>query len=112
MSKNLLNIDIIRKYIVERKVYWTRHCLNRLNKRNISTMDVKRAIMNGEIIEYYDKDYPYSSCLILGYSLYNLAIHIVCGISEDLIYIITVYYPDNKEWKEDKKTRRKNNELF
>lgn len=112
MNKKLLNIETIRKYILRRNMLWTKHCLNRLNQRNISVSDVKRAIFNGDIIEYYFNDYPYPSCLILGYNLDNIAIHIVCGISEELVYMITVYYPDNKDWKEDKKTRRNNNELF
>lgn len=112
MTKNTLNIEIIKKHILNKEIYWTRHCLNRLNQRNISTRDVKTAIFNGKIVEYYFKDYPYPSCLILGYTLKNVAIHIVCGIGEDLIYMITAYYPDNKEWKKDIKTRRGNNELF
>lgn len=112
MNKKLLNIETIRKYILKRDILWTRHCLNRLNQRNITVVDVKRAIINGEIIEYYFDDYPYPSCLILGYNLNNIAIHIVCSISEELVYMITVYYPDNKDWKEDKKTRRKNDGMF
>lgn len=106
MNRNLLNIDTIRKYILKRKILWTKHCLNSLNQRNITITDVKRGIMNGEIIEYYFDDYPFPSCLILGYNLNNIAIHIVCSISEETVYMITAYYPNNKDWKEDKKTRR------
>ena len=112
MTENKLNMEIIKSHILNEEIYWTKHCLNRLNQRNISILDVKTAIFKGKIIEYYFEDYPYMSCLILGYTLKDIAIHIVCGIEKDSIYIITVYYPDSKEWKEDKKTRRKNNELF
>lgn len=112
MNKKFLNIETIRKHILNRNILWTKHCLNRINQRNITTTDVKRAIINGQIIEYYFKDYPYPSCLILGYNLNNIAIHIVCSVSEKSVCMITVYYPDNKEWKEDKKTRRKNDGMF
>lgn len=53
MNKKLLNIETIRKYILKRNILWTKHCLNRLNQRNITVADVKRAIINGEITVYY-----------------------------------------------------------
>ena len=107
MNKNLLNIEIIKEYIAKRKIDWTKHCLNRLNQRNILIADIKTAINNGEIIEYYYDDYPYPSCLILGCNVSNKIIHIVCGMSEDTVHMITAYYPDTNKWEEDMKTRRK-----
>lgn len=53
----------------------------------------------------YD-DYPYPSCLILGYSINNEILHILCGMSEDTVHMITVYYPNTEKWQEDMKTRR------
>ena len=107
MNNDLLNIDIIKEYMQKRKVDWTKHCLNRLNQRNIQISDIKTAISNGKIIEYYYDDYPYPSCLILGYNMNNRIIHIACGMSEDIIHIITAYYPDTNKWENDMKTRRK-----
>lgn len=106
MNKNLLNIEVIREFITKRKVDWTINCLNRLNQRNISISDVKNAIQNGKIIEYYYDDYPYPSCLILGYNINYKKIHIVCGISSDTVHMITAYYPDTNYWEKDMKTRR------
>ena len=106
MKKDLLNIEIIKEYILKRKVDWTKHCLNRLNQRNIQIADVKTAVSNGKIIEYYYDDYPYPSCLILGYNVDNKILHIVCGINEDMVHMITAYYPDTEKWEEDMKTRR------
>ena len=106
MNENLLDIKIIKEFISERKVDWSKHCLNRLNQRNILISDVKRAISNGKIIEYYYEDYPYPSCLILGYNINNQIIHVVCGISEDTVHMITAYYLDEKKWEDDMKTRR------
>ena len=51
MNENLLNIDIIKEYIAKRKIDWTKHCLNRLNQRNIRISDIKSAIRNGKIIK-------------------------------------------------------------
>lgn len=79
MVNNILTITNIRKYLSNYKVDWTNHCLNRLNKWNISISDVKHRINNGKIIEYYYNDYPFPSCLILGNTINNEAIHIVCA---------------------------------
>ena len=106
MSEDLLKIEIIKEYIANRKVDWTKHCLNRLNQRNIQISDVKIAINNGKIIEYYYDAYPYPSCLILGYDIDNKIIHIVCGMSEDKVHMITAYYPDANRWEDDMRTRR------
>ena len=75
-------------------------------------MDIKTAINFGRIVEFYEDDYPYPSCLILGKSINCEILHIVCGINNDLLYMITAYHPDKDKWKEDMKTRRENNELF
>lgn len=97
----------IRKYNYLGRIYWTKHCLNRLNQRDILTTEVKYAISNGEIIEYYYNDYPYPSCLIMGYTINNRKIHIVCGINQKMLYMITAYYPDSDKWEEDMKIRRR-----
>ncbi len=107
MNKNILDIKTIRKYIATRKIEWTKHCLKRLNQRNILTIDIKMAINNGKIIEYYLDDYPYPSFLILGNGTTERTLHIVCGISSERLYIITAYNPDTDNWEDDMKTRRK-----
>lgn len=107
MNKNILDIKTIRKYIATRKIEWTKHCLKRLNQRNILTIDIKMAINNGKIIEYYLDDYPYPSCLILGNGTTERTLHIVCGISSERLYIITAYNPDTDNWEDDMETRRK-----
>jgi hypothetical protein len=106
VSKNLLNIDVIKEYVSKRKIDWTKHCLNRLNQRDILISDVKYAINNGNIIEYYYDDYPYPSCLILGIDVQGKILHIVCGVSEELVHMITAYYPNESKWESDMKTRR------
>lgn len=107
MCKELLNIDAIRKKIELGNIFWTKHCLNRLNQRNISIADIKQAVNNGKIVEYYYDDYPYPSCLIAGYKINNTIIHIVCGINENIVHMITAYYPDDTRWEKDMEIRRK-----
>lgn len=107
MNNELIDKETINNFLLQRKVIWTKHCLNRMSKRDILISDVKTAINNGYIIEYYYNDYPYPSCLILGKDSNNRKIHIVCGISEEFVCIITAYYPDKEKWEKDFKRRRK-----
>lgn len=48
----------------------------------------------------------YPSCLIIGTDINDNIIHIVCGMNNNLVFIITAYHPDSDEWEEDMKTRR------
>ncbi len=107
LQNNVLEIEKIRELVNARKIDWTKHCLNRLHKRNISMLDVKNAINSGFVIEYYKEDYPYPSCLILGYNMENKVLHVVCGVSYECIHMITAYYPNQDKWEEDMKIRRK-----
>ena len=101
-----LNIDLIKQFIRDRKIRWTNHVMIRLLQRNITQKDVKYALANGEIIEEYESDYPYPSCLVYGINLNNEIIHIVCGSNGEELWVITAYYPDNIEWENDMKTRK------
>ena len=101
-----MNINNIRQKVKEGKIRWSNHAVLRLFQRNITQNDVEKALLNGEIIEEYENDYPYPSCLIYGINLKDEVLHIVCGISEIEVWIITAYYPDNIKWEEDLKTRK------
>ena len=101
-----LNINTIQQMVKKGKIRWTNHVILRLFQRNITQMDIENALLNGEIIEYYDNDYPYPSCLVYGINLNNKVLHIVCGSNENELWIITAYYPDNLKWKDDLKTRK------
>ena len=104
----MADIDIkeVRKYILSGNVKWTDHCSFRMFERGIHQEDVQMAILNGTIIEQYPEDYPYPSCLIIGYNLNNEIIHVVCGIGNNNLYIITVYCPDIKKWIDDSIRRK------
>lgn len=80
------------------------HAVKRLHQRNINIDNLLIAMISGQIIEEYEDDYPYPSCLILGF-IGERPIHVVCSDSNPL-YIITAYEPNLIKWKEDFKTRR------
>lgn len=101
-----LNINTIKQLINDKKIRWTNHVMIRLLQRNITQSDVENALLNGEIIEEYEDSYPYPSCLVYGINFKNEVLHIVCGSNGEELWIITAYYPDNIEWKNDFKTRK------
>lgn len=100
-----VDIENIKKICKEHKIVWTSHVLIRLLQRNISQIEVESAIINREVIEQYPDDYPNPSCLILGITDKEIFLHIVCGISDNNLWIITAYKPAPEKWSKDLKTR-------
>ena len=86
------------------ELQWTSHVQQRIAQRGITRQEVKEAIIVGEIIEEYPTDYPFPSCLVLGKN----HLHVVCGIGEKRLWIITAYHPAEDQWEPDLKTRKGN----
>ena len=101
-----IKIEYIQKLCKNKALRWTNHIIIRMLKRKISIPDVENALVSGEIIEQYPNDYPYPSCLILGFTTNNNYIHVVCGINETELHLITAYYPNPDEWSENFKIRK------
>ena len=104
----MIDINDCKNFCSDGKILWTTHALERLQERDISVDDVKNCIMNGEIIEEYPDDFPHPSALIFGCDLNGKIIHVVCGIDENFLYLITAYVPTLKKFMNDLKTRRQN----
>ena len=57
--------------------------------------------------EYMEQMNPVRIGLIdTGINLKNEVLHVVCGLNEIELWIITAYYPDNIKWEDDLKTRK------
>lgn len=85
----------------------TVHALERCVERVIAPLEIKEAILSGEVIEYYPRDKYGPSCLILGKTGTEKILHVLCSISP--VWIITSYEPalKTKEWTDDFRIRRK-----
>ena len=99
-------MSIIRKHCADHAFRYTQHFMQRIIQRRITLDDVAYALSDGEIIEYYPDDYPFPSCLVLGCTMNNLPLHIVCGIAPDELFLITAYQPDPAMWAADFRTRK------
>ncbi len=98
----------IQKAVQKGNLFWSKHSLKEMNDDNLISSQVKEAIINGEIIEKYPNDKPFSSILVFGYSI-DVPIHVVVAFNHILneAVIITVYIPNTKIFEENLKTRRK-----
>ena len=87
-------------------IKWAKHCLERMQERDISIDDVESCLQTGKIIEDYPDDFPHPSCLIFGYTKENKKLHIVVGSNSDTIFFITAYFPNTDKFEKDLKTRK------
>jgi hypothetical protein len=99
-----VDINEIRKYCTDETIVLTQHLLSRMRERRVKYDDVVSAILSGEIIEDYPDDFPFPSCLVLSTSKYP--IHIVCGLGNGKLFIVTAYKPSAAEWAAGWKERK------
>lgn len=104
----MMDIQKIRMLCHDDTIEVTQHILLRFQQRNIQYAEIKEAIMRGEIIKEYPDDMPHPSCLILGYTKRKRVLHVVIGVTEEKLWLITAYEPDADQWNTDFKTRKEN----
>lgn len=70
--------------------------------------EFKEAMINAEIVEYYEDDYPLPSALVLGCTCSGRPLHAVAAMEKDdeMLWIITLYEPKTGLWDEQFKNRR------
>ena len=102
----MIDICNLKRYFEEDMVFITNHASERFRQRSIRTKDIREAVLSGEIIEQYSDDYPFPSCLILGYTYDKVPLHVVMSEEGTGSRIITAYFPNLKKWECDYRTRK------
>jgi len=102
----VIDIEKLRLYYQQDNVLMTQHSSERCRQRNIRKKDIRNAVITGEIIEQYPEDFPFPSCLILGYTEEKRPIHVVMSDEGSGSRIVTTYFPDAEKWQSDFKTRK------
>jgi len=82
------------------------HAIQRINERGILPGDIKEALLNSKLIEDYPDDKRGHSCLVWGSTKEGRDLHMVCGISEDNLWIITIYEPTPDKWETPERRRK------
>jgi len=102
----IIDIENIRLLCTNETITLTKHAGDQIRQRGIKFKHIKAVIINGEIIEEYPDEYPNPRVLILGYIDEASPMHVVVGIGDWNIQIITAYYPTHEKWENDYKTRK------
>lgn len=89
------------------KIIFRIHATKRMFERDVSEVEIRKVLENGETIESYPTDTPYPSRLVLGW-VENRPLHVVVAdnLDENEWIVITVYEPDPKRWEADYKRRK------
>ncbi len=91
-------LEDIQKQLQSGYFELTRHALKRQVERNISRNDIRETGGNAIIIEDYPDDKYSPSCLLLGFTKTEKALHIQVGrVESDITKIITLYEPNKNE---------------
>ena len=95
-----MEIEILRKCCQISAFKVTNHGLEEMENDNILLEDIKNALQNGEIIEDYPTDFPFPSCLVLGWNKENDPIHMVWAFNKEkeMAILVTTYKPDESKW--------------
>lgn len=103
----MIDITNLQKYYQTDQVFASQHAAERFRERGIRMRDIKAALFNGRIIEQYEEDFPFPSCLICGTAFDGKPLHVVMSDEGSTSRIITAYYPDSGRWDKSYTVRKK-----
>lgn len=83
-------------------IIYRAHAYQRMFERGINEADIRKVLLEGEVIMDYPDDRPYPSYLVLGWCD-KRPIHVVAAINEpdNQAIIITIYEPEGILWEDD-----------
>lgn len=90
------------------RVRWQTHAIERRLHRGISHESIIKALIDFDVIEFYPDSYPLPALLLMGIND-GQVIHVVAAFNQqmEIIHIITVYFPDERRFESDFRTRRR-----
>ncbi len=101
-----VDFDVIRTQVQAGDYEISVHAFERMRRRGITLDDLENAIIHGDIIERDPQAKPFPKCIFWGFTiLKGESIHIVCSITPRS-RVVTVYFPDEDEWAQDRFRRR------
>ena len=92
-----------------KKILYLPHAIRQMSRpdRMITAQEVRKVVMQGEIIEDYPDDARGHSCLLFGLGSGGRKLHVVCAPRHDYLAVVTAYVPGPHEWEQNFKVRRK-----
>lgn len=101
-------IEVTRHLLIKGNYKMSKHALERSDKRNIFLDQIKRVILEGEIVEEYKEAKPYPAFLVMKQiDDFRKPLYVCFALrNKKMLYIITVHWFDPEKWI-DPWTRRK-----
>jgi hypothetical protein len=94
-----MTINSIKENIKNENYFFSKYGDIERQNDNLSILEIEEAILNGKILENYQDDLRGQSCLVVGFTNLGKPIHIVCGVNNNNLVIITVYIPTPPKFK-------------
>ena len=95
----MLAIAWIQNKVKTREYYFSRHGDQERQNDNLTLFEVEEALCTGRILEQYEDTGRGESCLVAGFTDSGKPLHIVCGVMEHYLVIVTVYIPSPPKFK-------------
>lgn len=105
-----MDIEAIRRIVVERSFRVSGHASLEAEKDGISPSDVEYILLHGEIIEEYpEREYDFiETYLIYGELPSTIPVHVVIDVIRMYsVVVVTAYIPDRRQWIASQKRRRR-----
>ena len=94
-----MDLDLLKKKIRNNHYRLTEHADRERENDGIEVRELKRALLNCELLEDYPDNPRGPNSLVLGFDSEQRPIHVVCAIDKnDVVVIITVYIPSKPKW--------------
>ena len=95
-----MKIENVVEAIRADRVRISDHADEEARQDGLSIEEILSSVGNGEIIEEYEDDKPYPSCLLHGTTSAGDPVHTVWGYNQDngWVVLVTVYRPDPTRW--------------
>lgn len=87
-----MDIDLIKKQVRRGRFRLSIHAEIEARYDSLDIEQIVEAILADEILERYPDTGRGESCLVIGFAQHT-PIHVVCGMRDDLVVIVTIYVP-------------------
>lgn len=91
-----MEFNDLQKLVTKDKYHYSSHADEKMAERNILDIQIKKAILEGEVLEIYKEDTRGKCYLVLGEG----PVHVLIGYNRyrELAIIITTYIPEPPKW--------------
>ena len=87
-----MDIDVIKMQVRDGHFRLSIHAEIEAEYDNLDIGQIVEAILADEILEHYPDTGRGESCLVVGFAQ-QTPVHVVCGMRNELVIIVTVYIP-------------------